>query len=1003
MNDWLTRTRPDARLSSTLAPVSRDSRRQVVRRGVTICLVGSMLLVGHGSFAEVPAESSPEEVAFFEARIRPVLVERCAECHGQEAAQAGELKGGLRVDTRQGLRIGGDSGPAIIPGKPDESLLLGALRHESYEMPPDGKLPEQVIADFARWIAHGAADPRDAGATLASRAVDLAQGSRHWAYQPLTGMSSGGSSSGTEPAAGRQGRSAETASTVTGDTPIDRFVEREQLHRGLKPLPEADRVTLLRRVTFDLTGLPPTAAEAEAFLNDRSPEAYERVVDRLLGSPHFGERWGRHWLDVVRFAESVTLRGLVQHEAWRYREYVINSFNADVPFDQFVREQIAGDLLPSASWADRSRQLIATTFLTLANANLEEQDKTHLRMDVVDEQLGVIGSAMLGQTLGCARCHDHKFDPIPTTDYYALAGILWNTRVLEHANVSRWIERGLPLPPDEEAIVRERESRMVLLRQQLAALNQVTGSAGASKEPVAVSQLPGIVLDDDEAILAGRWRESRSVRPFVGRGYRHDEHAVGSLRQATFRTLLTTAGEYEVRLGYTPGTNRSSAVRVVVRDAAGEHEVTVNQQEPPPQDGLFVALGRYEFSTDDAAEVVVSNAGADGHVVVDAVQFLPVDQLADGGTDRNRAARQQAAAEEESLTARARKSHMATLEQELKQLQSSEPKRPMYMAVEEESAIEDLQVHIRGNVHQLGPRVPRGFLQVLPAGQSLKVPAGESGRRQLAEWLTAPDNPLTPRVFANRAWLWLLGDGIVRTPDNFGTTGEAPTHPELLDYLATRFLAEGWSVKGLVREIVMSRTYRRSSRATPALVRLDPENRWLARGGRRRLEAECLLDAILTASGEIDHQIGGKTVPEGLSADYGFTHDSRRRAVYWPLFRNAVPEVLQVFDAADPSLVTGRRTVSSVAPQALLLLNSPWVLDQCDRAAMRLLAEPCASEEARLDQLFWRTLGRDPLPEERQAALEFLGEPDMSPQTHRRRWAQLVQSLWCSLDFRYLH
>ena len=398
--------------------------RRAVTLGVYGCLAAWLVAA-----TSAEAGPPPEGVAFFERKIRPVLVKECYGCHSSGAKA---VKGGLRLDSRAGVLAGGDSGPAVVPGKPDESPMLDALRYDGIEMPPKGKLPGAIVADFERWVRMGAPDPREA--TPAARpgpsGIDLAAGRRFWAYQRP-----------------RRHDAPEVADPGWPIEPLDRFILAGLEARGLRPTRDADRTTLIRRLSYDLNGLPPTPAEIDAFVNDPAPDAYERLVDRLLASPHFGERWGRHWLDVVRFAESLTLRGLVLANAWRYRDYVVAAFNADRPFDRFLIDQIAGDLQPGPSGTDRREPLIATAFLTLGNTNLEEQDKAQLEMDVVDEQLDTIGKAFLAQTIGCARCHDHKFDPIPTRDYYAMAGILRNTKTLEHANVSRWLETPLPVPP----------------------------------------------------------------------------------------------------------------------------------------------------------------------------------------------------------------------------------------------------------------------------------------------------------------------------------------------------------------------------------------------------------------------------------------------------------------------------------------------------------------------------------------------------------------------------
>ena len=506
-------------------------------------------------------------------------------------------------------------------------------------MPPKGKLAGGVIAAFERWIKMGAPDPRAGSASVAAaggrRAIDIDRGRMFWAYQPPRPQ---------EPPEVRDRRWPYTG--------IDSFILSALEARNIRPTRDADRARLGRRLSFDLIGLPPTPEDIDEFIGDPSPYAYEALVDRLLASPQFGERWGRHWLDVARFGESLTLRGFIVPSAWRYRDYVIAAFNADMPFDQFVREQIAGDLLPASSFADRRRQQVAAAFLMLGNTNLEEQDKEQLDMDVVDEQLDTIGKAFLAQTIGCARCHDHKFDPIPTRDYYAMAGILRNVKALKHANVSAWVERDLPVPPEQEPALQVHEREIAGVEQQLAA-------------------------------------ERRHKGPRV-----------------------------------------------------------------------------------------------------------------------------------------------AAISAELNRLKARGLRRETIVGVEEPGTIVETRVNIRGNVHNLGEAVPRGFLQVASSGQPVEMPTTASGRRELAEWIASAKNSLTARVFVNRTWQWLFGVGIVRTPDNFGTTGEPPSHPELLDALTIRFIDDGWSIKRLVRTIVLSRAYRLATADDARAAIVDPVNRLLWRGIR---------------------------------------------------------------------------------------------------------------------------------------------------------------------------
>ncbi len=919
------------------------------------------------------AAGETEGIGFFEQKIRPVLVKECYGCH---SAGAKKVRGGLRLDTRAAVLAGGDSGPAVVPGKPDESVILEALRHEGLEMPPKSKLPDAVVADFERWITMGAPDPRDGQAVPVRAGIDLEAGRRFWSYQPA-----------------RKKTPPPVARADWPRTDIDRFLLAALEARNLRPVGDADRATLSRRLAFDLVGMPPTPEEIDAFVADPAPDAYERLVDRLLASPRFGERWGRHWLDVVRFGESLTLRGLVFKEAWRYRDYVIDAFGSDMPYNQFIEEQIAGDLLPATCVAEKRRQRIATTFLVLGNNNLEEQDKAQLRMDVVDEQLDTLGKAFLAQTIGCARCHDHKFDPIPTKDYYALAGILRNAKALEHANVSKWLDLPLPVEPEREVELQRHETAIAAIEARIKQIRKDHGLV-AAKGAVAADALPGVVVDDSQARKVGMWTESRAVGYYIGTGYLHDDNTVKGEATLTFQPELPEAATYEVRLAYNSSSNRARAVPVTIFSADGETTVSVDMQAEPPIDGRFISLGRHRFERNGQGYVLVSNEGTKGTVVADAVQFLPVE--GDGAT-RPAAAPAPSGASTE----------LRNLEAKLKRLKSSAPKRELAMSVVEEPKIEDAKVHIRGSVHNLGELAPRGFLRVATGGSVPPLPDNESGRRELAAWLTARDNPLTARVIVNRVWHWLFGAGLVRTTDNFGTTGETPSHPELLDDLAVRFMEEGWSIKTLVRRIVLSHAYQIAAVDDRRARAADPENRLLWRMNRRRLDAECIRDTILAVSGQLGQEMGGPGFSTDLAADYGYQQPSTRRSVYTPVFRNAMPELFDAFDFADPSMVVGRRNVSTVAPQALYLMNHPFILEQSRHAARRLLSETGAGrDDARIERAYRIALGRPPSERERRIAREFLDRSedagDGASASPEETWALLFQTLFATIDFRYI-
>ncbi len=927
-----------------------------------------------------PASEAPppaEEIAFFEKRIRPVLVEHCYPCHGPE-----EQQGGLRLDSRHGWAAGGGSGPAIVPGQPDASRLLQAMRYENpdLQMPPDGRLPAAVLADFARWIERGAADPRDEAPSAGEAGLDLEAARAHWAYQPVM-----------RPAVPEVSRATWPVNA------IDAFVLRKLEERGFSPAPEAPGQVLLRRVYFDLVGLPPPLEELAEFSGERADDAYERLVDRLLASPRYGERWGRHWLDVVRYGESLTLRGFILEDAWRYRDYVIESFNLDRPFDQFIREHIAGDLLPAESMWQQQRQIVATTFLMLGNHNLEEQDKAQLDMDVVDEQLEAIGRAFLAQTIGCARCHDHKFDPISTRDYYALAAILRGVQSLEHANVSRWLALPLPLPAETENMLREFEQTIGSLQAQVqdrkAALARLEHPS-PDRPPVVVAAdaLAGVVVDDAQAKRVGTWQLSQYSKRYVGEGYVHDQNSEKGAKTITFHPDALPAGQYEVRLAYTPGQNRATNVPVTVFCADGEFTITVNQQLEPAVDGHFVSLGRYRFEANGQGFVLISNQGTDGHVIADAVQFLPADQ-ADTHT---------LTSAEDSPDVQALRAELARLQQELERVKLAAPRRPTVLGVRELGTVPEMRIRIRGNVHNLGEAVARSFPQAIGPNAQVDLPPNQSGRAELAEWLASPDHPLTARVYVNRVWHWLLGRGLVRTTDNFGTMGERPTHPELLDYLAAEFIEHGWSTKWLVRQIVCSRTYRQSAVGEEALAAADPENLLWGRARRRRLEAECLRDSMLSAAGTLQFEMYGPTIRPGTVSDYGYQDSSTRRSVYVPVLRNALPEIFEVFDFADPSVPTGERNVSTVAQQSLFMMNHPLVREQARAAAARLLAEPLPDDAQRLRLAFLRVLGREPMAGEIDAALGYLRSSTEGGSSPLDGWADVMHALFASLDFRYV-
>jgi cytochrome c553 len=771
--------------------------------------------------AAVAQAAPPEDAAaveFFEARVRPILADHCYACHSAETKPAG----GLRVDDRNGLLAGGDNGPAVVPGDPDASLLLRRVRHEDPKrrMPKEGDpLSDAEVADLEAWIRDGAAWP--ATKVPASLGEDRAWYEplrrEHWSWQPLADPGPPG---------------VRDESWPRGD--IDRFVLARLEQAGLAPVADADRRTLIRRVSFDLTGLPPTPAEVDDFARDDSPDAFARVVDRLLASPAFGERWGRHWLDVARFAESTgPSRNIPYPFAWRYRDYVIDAVNADVPFDRFLAEQVAGDLLPADSAAERDRLLTATGFLALGVKDVNQRFKVRFQMDNVDDQIDVVARGVLGLTVTCARCHDHKFDPIPTTDYYALAGIFAST--------------------DNAAGVRNK-----------------MGGAGLDYY--------------DPALL-----------------------------------------------------------------------VALSDDRPPPPPEQVAEL---------EARVAEAKAAWDG------IRGTP-EGLAKGPDGRPKQ--------------RKYRLEYERLRGELAALSDPAARGRAVHGVRDAAAIRDTEVRLRGEAERLGPVVPRGFLTAFAVPGAPAVGPEGSGRLELARWLTSPANPLTPRVAVNRAWSHLFGRGLVGTVDNFGTMGDTPSHPELLDHLAARFVRDGWSTKRLVRSIVLSRAYQLSSDATPAHLAADPEDRLVWRHAPRRLDAEEIRDAMLASSGALaaarpegspvaalpmvevrDNGPEAKRIREAAAA-------STARSVYLPAMRGITARPLEPFDPVETTLVTGSRETTTVPSQALYLLNSPFVRGQALTLAGRLLAGD-GTDEDRVRDAYRLTLGRGPTDAEVGRALAFLGE-----------------------------
>lgn len=916
--------------------------------------------------------------AYFEEKIRPILVEHCYECHSEES---GKRKGGLLLDRKEGWQLGGDAGAAIVPGMPEESLLVHSIRYSdtSMQMPPKSKLEPELIKELERWVAMGAPDPRDAAMAGSVREgeIDFESARQYWAFRPLEESAPPAVQNANWP-----------------KSQVDQFILADLELQNLPVAQDAEARDLIERLHYDLNGLPPTLAEVDAFLTDPSPKAYAAVVEDLLSRPAFGEKWGRHWLDVARYADSNGGdRNFTFYQAWRYRNYVIDAFNSDKSYYDFVKEQLAGDLLPAESDEQLAEQLIASTFLTMGPKMLTERDKEKLRLDTADEQIDVVSRSLLGLTVSCARCHDHKFDPISQEDYYAMAGIFRSTQVVLGTrngcvNVASWVERPLPVPEPERSELTGKIERLELA-MRLVVETQFKDKAGGK---MSVDNLPlaGVLYDDVDAELIGEWTESTLSSNRFGARYVHDDRKEKGKKQAIFRGSLPTNGVYEVRLAYSPGGNRAKAVPITVEAWDGTFEVTLDQTRKPSVGGLFEPIGQFKFEKGGRVNIIISTEGTspDEYVLVDAVQFVPVEDI----QREAKAIAAMGSENEDPLFSMSNGQLKKELDKLIKDLADAE----LVMAPRDARDAGDVNLRIRGEVGQKGALVARSFPRALYDGPAPEIGEHESGRMEFADWITSEDNPLLDRVIVNRVWHHLFGHGLVRTVDNFGNLGTPPTHPELLDYLAAEFREEGGSIKGLIRQLVLSRTYQLSADAPPALAENDVKNELFGRHERRRLSAEEIRDSYLFISGDLDRSQGQATAGTKVDLDAPMSYSKEKlRTVYLPVPRNNMVAEMAVFDVANPDLVTGARANTTVPTQALYLLNSSFIQEQANAIAQQVSTET-ESDGEQVRQLYRTILKRSPSEQEMALAGEFLNNLGDDSLGH------LAHVLLSSSDFLYL-
>ncbi len=870
-----------------------------------------------------------DKLAFFESKIRPVLVDNCLKCHGDT-----KQNGKLRLDSKMSVLKGGITGPAIVPGNARNSLLIKAIRHVDPEltMPSkDKKLPDNVIADFEKWIDQGAFDPRDGKQPAVADGIDWKKVRQFWSFQQpkLPEL----------PA-------VKNASWVK--TPIDRFILAKLEAEKLTPVRFANKRDLIRRATFDLTGLPPTPEEVEAFVKDESADAFAKVIDRLLASPHYGERWGRYWLDVARYAEDQahTFAVIPNTNAWRYRDWVINAFNEDMPYDRFIKLQIAADMIETDD-AARIKHLPALGLFGLGAQYYKNTDAAKAAADELDDRVDTLTRGFLGLTVSCARCHDHKFDPIPQIDYYSLAGIFTSCKI---SNV----------PLGDTAKIKRTEEVQARIKKLDGDVKTFLQKEKSDRAETKVEELPKYLL------AAWKVQAAKDKKTAVS-----EIAKVEKLDAATLNRCVKFVDK--APMGFEMMRKTTAAEQEVLAAATSmQKQVRAMIGQKGKLDKTKQALLNDLFYADNS-----------------------VFQLSD--------------TQVRALLPNEKRQQLDDMSTTLAKLQKSDDAKPLPIAhgLAETSAA-NMKVFLRGNPAKLGDEAPRRFLKILAGDEPAKFTNG-SGRLELANAIASSDNPLTARVIVNRVWQYHFGRALVSTPSNFGSLGEKPTHPELLDYLAVRFSSplptagEGpgvrggfaWSFKKMHREIMLSSVYQLSSERDEKNFSQDGDNRWLWRQNRRRLDVESWRDAMLAASGKLDRTFGGPTT--NLAAV-----DNNRRTVYAKISRHDLNHVLRLFDFPDANITSERRTETTVPQQQLFVLNSPFVIETAKSLAARVQKEAQTDAE-RVQRAFALAFGRPANDEEARLFESFLTQQDADPTANRlSRWERVAQILIGSNEFMYV-
>jgi hypothetical protein len=904
-------------------------------------------------------------VEYFERYVRPLLAEKCFSCHGR-----GQRKGMLSLDHRDALMAGGESGMVVVEGKPEDSLLIEAIDYTgSIQMPPDGKLSDREIEVLKKWVSLGVPWPVEASSSapgMRNPGSVTEQDRQFWSFRPIQ-----------EP---------ELPSVRKAEwprQPLDRFVLSRLEAEGLEPTSEVDRRNYIRRLSLDLIGLPPTESEITAFVNDESIDSYERLVDRLLHAPQYGERWSRHWLDISRYGEDQahTFQARRYPSGFRYRDWVIDAFNRDLPIDQFLMQQIAGDLLPGE---DHKQQLSALGYFALgpvyyADAGCAPKAKA----DEYDDRIDTLTRGILGLTVSCARCHDHKFDPISMRDYYALAGVFSSTDYVEEPLVPPEVVKAYG---EGQAAIKQAEQR--LKEGETEATRHVAESLAPKTSEYLLAAWrvqnqrridanypikKAIEGTDLHEFLVDRWLQALGGDLLRGNAAFKEWFEIATNGPTRTESLTDPASEESIqRVASEVQRNLESAIQVrreaeqaLQRELEAEVEAVSADEKKKKEKAKKLSL------PDDVSKLL--NALVDN---ANAPWALPKDRI-------------------ERFLSDDTKESLAAQRKAVEERKKAAPPKYDVVHTLTEGKPSNQKIHVRGNVGELGEEVPRRFLEVLSTSPDTPFQQG-SGRLELAKAVASRQNPLTARVFVNRVWQHHFGRGIVSTPSNFGLLGMPPTHPELLDYLSSKFMDSGWSLKQLHREIVLSATYRLASTSIPTNVEQDPDNRLLWRMNRRRLDIESWRDSVLLVAGQLNMSVGG---PSGNLAD----KNNRRRTLYAAISRHELNPVLRLFDFPDPNLTSERRSLTTVPMQQLFVLNSEFMVDQSRAMAARLESSGLTDVESKVEQLYRWSFGRVPAGNELKLGVDFLKQDPLedgaATEVKLSRLEQYCQALLSTNEF----